>query len=149
MDDLPQTRRYRCRRVRLAVDPFGALIVFLGLVLAVGNKPPAPIRLGGAAAILVGVGFIWCAHRIGVDVCGSTVTVRGPLQTRVSRADLAGVGMYRWFANRVVYLELHNGRRLDTSLIQGARVNWAGGKTHDILGVLAAELELPIEAARS
>jgi hypothetical protein len=136
-------RRYRCRRVRLAVEPFGALIVFLGLVLAVGNRPPLPIRLAGAAGILIGLSFVWWGRRIGVDIDGSTVTVRSPMQVRVSRDDILGVGTRRWFANRVIYVELRDGRRLDTSLIQGASVTWAGGETHDILAVLAEELQLP------
>lgn len=138
--------RYRCSRNRVAVEAFGVLIVFLGLVLAAGNRPSVPLRLGGVGAVLIGIGLIWWGRRIGVDVEGSNVVVRGPLQTRVSKDDIVSVGTRRWFANHVVYLELRDGRRLDTNLIQGARVTWAGGQTSDILMVLATELGLPVDA---
>lgn len=122
--------------------PFGALIGVLGLVLA--GAPPAPIlvRVLGLAGIPLAWWFGTVGGRIGVDIDEAGMVVHGPFRSqRVSRYDIVGVGTHRWFANMVVHLDLRDGRRLGTNLIQGALVTWQDGKTKDILSVLQHELD--------
>jgi hypothetical protein len=71
----------------------------------------------------------------------AAVVVRGPFSShRVPKRDIVGVGIHRWAVNMVVHLDLRDGRRLETNLIQGALVTWRGGRTKDILSVLQRDL---------
>jgi xanthosine utilization system XapX-like protein len=135
-------RHYRTWRNRLAVYPFGILIGILGLILAAASPAPVAVRIVGVAGIPLAWLYIRRGTRIGVEVTNDGIVVYGPLSTqRVSTADVLNVGTHRWFMNQVVHLDLRDGRRVETNLIQGVLVTWHGGKTKDILSVLQRELD--------
>jgi hypothetical protein len=113
----------------------------LGIAVAGASAAPIPLRVVGIAAIPLAWAYIWRGVRIGVEVCDGYIVIYGPFRTqRVSRVDVLRISTHSWFMNTVVHLDLQDGRRIETNLIQGALVTWHGGKTRDILSVLRREL---------
>jgi hypothetical protein len=79
---------------------------------------------------------------MGLKVDKDNIYVYGPFSSgRVAWRDVSGLATHRWSVNQIVDLKLVDGRTLNTNLIQGASVDWQGGKTKDILSVLQAELD--------
>jgi hypothetical protein len=140
---VPTNRRhYRTWRNRVGVYFFGSVIGILGLVLAGASPAPIAVRIVGVAALPLAWLYVRRGTRIGVEVTNDGIVVYGTFSTqRVSTADVLNVGTHRWFMNQVVHLDLRDGRRVETNLIQGALVTWHGGKTKDILSVLQRELD--------
>jgi hypothetical protein len=121
--------------------PFGLILGILGLVLAGAPPTPIPLRVFGLVCIGLAWWFGTAGGRIGMDIDEAGVVVRGPFSSkRISRTEIVRVGTHKWFVNTVVHLDLRDGRRLGTNLIQGALVTWRGGETRDILAVLQREL---------
>lgn len=143
-------RRYRTRRNQIAVYPFSLLIGLSGLLLAGASGSPIAARLVGIGFLLIVWPYTRWGLRIGVDVADGEIIVRGPYKSqRLFRDDIMDMGTYRWFANKVVYFDLRDGRRLRTNLIQGALVTWQGGGTKDILSVLRHELGTGVTERRA
>lgn len=136
------SRRYRTRRNQIAIYPFSVLIGLIGLLLAGASAAPIAARLVGVGLILLVWPYTRWGLRIGVDIADSEIVVHGPYKSQhLIRDDIVDMGTYRWFANKIVYFDLQDGRRLRTNLIQGALVTWQGGRTKDILSVLRQELD--------
>jgi hypothetical protein len=134
-------RYYRTLRNRIAIYPFGVVIGLLGLILAGATSAPIALRIFGAMAIPIAVIYTRRGLRLGIRLNESEVVVYAPFRTlHVQRADVAGVGLHKWFANWVVHIELRDGRRIETNLIEGALVTWKDGKTKHILVALEHEL---------
>jgi hypothetical protein len=120
---------------------FGVLIGVLGVAVAGAAPAPIPVRIVGVVCIPLAWVYIRRGRRIGVEVGRGGAVVYGPFSTQwVSRDDVLDVGTHRWFMNTVIHLDLRDGRRVETNLIQGALVTWPDGKTTDIRSVLKREL---------
>lgn len=80
---------------------------------------------------------------MGIETDKNGIVVYGPVSTRhVGWDEIAGLGVHRWGINReVLHLELVDGRKLETNLIQGRAVTWQDGKTKDIKSVLRSDLQ--------
>lgn len=135
--------RYRTRRNQIAIWSFGLFIVAISFVVAVGTGP-IWAHIAGLIGLLVGIAYIRRGIAIGIDIRGESILVRGPFRSqRVRAREIVGVETKLWFANPVVRLVTHDGRRFDTNLIQGARTTCPAGHTMDVLRTLQKRLELP------
>jgi hypothetical protein len=118
------TRHYRTWRNRVLLYPFGVLAAVLGLAVA-GAPVALPVRIPTLAGLAFAFWLIRRGTHVGLEVGTKGIEVYGPFRTQhVSWDQVAGLGTYRWFANKVVELDLSDGRKLETNLIQGALVTW-------------------------
>lgn len=116
--------------------------VVLGLALAIGPHGGLGVRLVTVALAAGGVGVIFWAKRIGVEVSRDGLVVRRALETRTLKwQDVGRIEVHPRGISQEVDLMLRNGEMLHTTLLQGRVVIWKGGKTKDILSLLSSDLE--------
>lgn len=119
-------RHYRSRRVKWIIYPFAAVAMLLGIVLA---ATPHHISPAIRVAAVAGVAACWWmarrAGRLGLEVDETGIVRLGAFQTQhITWDEIVGLSTARVFASVIVYLNLADGRRLQTGLVQGPTVVW-------------------------
>lgn len=139
-------RHYRTQRNRFFAYPFGGLAIVVGLIVILAPRGGLAIHISAAGCLAFVLWLIRNALRLGIATDEGGVVVYGPISAqRVTWGEIAGLDTHRWSINQIVDLQLVDGRKLNTNLIQGASVTWHGGKTSDILDVLGKELNCRTE----
>jgi len=101
------------------------------------------VRIAAVAGIVLCWWMARRAGRTGLEVDETGIVRLGAFQTQhVTWDEIVGLSTTRVFASVLVYLNLADGRRLQTGLVQGPTVVWQRGETKDIVSVLQHELDV-------
>jgi hypothetical protein len=135
-------RHYRTHIGLIILYPFCVVGVVLGLLVTLVPRGGVLLHIMTAGCVLGALWLTGRVKRLGVLVTSENITVYNTYYTRrIAWVDVGGFDTRRWVLNREVGIQLRDGSRIHTSLLQGRFVTWSGGKTRDIISVLQADLD--------
>ncbi len=130
---------YRTRLTRFLLYPFCVAGFVFTFPLVVAPRGGWPVHVIALVAMLAWALSFKVPGRFGLTIGNRGVVVCHGLWSRsIDWGQIDSFDTRRWGFNQEVGIQLKDGRRALTSLLQGRVVTWRDGATRDIMSILAA-----------